>query len=90
MKVYKVFIASSGELKPEREELESLLTSLNKSYNQLDIYIEPVVWEKLLLDIGNGRKQDYFNKKLKECDIVLFMFWKKLGEYTKEEFFNYL
>ena len=45
-----------------------------------------MIWEDLKLAFHGDRIQDYFNEKMLECDVVIFMFWKKVGDFTKEEF----
>ncbi len=45
-----------------------------------------VIWEDLKLAFRGDKIQDYFNEKMLECDVVIFMFWKKVGDFTKEEF----
>ncbi len=32
------------------------------------------------------RIQDYFNKEMLACDVVICIFFKKVGTFTKEEF----
>jgi hypothetical protein len=45
-----------------------------------------VIWEKLSHSFGKKRKQEDFNKEMLKCDIVLALFFKKVGQFTKEEF----
>ena len=44
------------------------------------------MWEDLLQSFGQQRIQDVFNKQLQECDIVLYLFFTKVGKFTREEF----
>ena len=74
----RVFIASSSELKREREKLELLL--YREKY-------EPVVWENVDQSISTDRFQSRINENhLLTSDIVIFMIKSKLGQYTFEEF----
>lgn len=89
MKRYKLFLASSEELAQERKEIALLISRLNNKWTEeKDIYIELVVWEDLLHSFQKEgeRIQDYFNREMLKCDIVLALFFKKVGQFTKEEF----
>jgi len=86
MKEIKIFIASSADLKKERKEIQLILRKESDKYEQKGVKIKPVLWENLLLDMGQTRKQDYFTEEMLKCDVVIFMFYSKLGKFTKEEF----
>ena len=49
-------------------------------------FLELVVWEDLLHSFKGERIQDYFNKEMLDCDIVIALFYSKVGGFTKEEF----
>lgn len=82
----KVFLASSGELKEERREVELFIGKENRSLRAQNIFLDLMIWEDLKLSFQGDKIQDYFNEKMLECDVVIFMFWKKVGDFTKEEF----
>jgi hypothetical protein len=86
MKKYKVFLASSGELAQERKEIALMISRQNNAWVEKDIYLELVIWEELLHSFRGERIQDYFNRKMLECDIVIVLFFKKVGQFTEEEF----
>jgi tetratricopeptide (TPR) repeat protein len=83
----KIFIASSSELNDEREESLKVIVEINKHFPHL--HIEPVLFE---LDTPSGntpgekRIQDGINPLLSRSDIVIVLFYSKIGEFTKEEF----
>lgn len=83
----KVFIASSGELSIEREATIKILSELTKRNPHL--YLEPVTFEQ---DTESGnypgkpRIQDKINPLLDESDIVVVIFFSKVGQFTREEF----
>lgn len=83
----KIFIASSAEVNPERERAVLSLTELNKTYPCL--HLEPVLWE---IDMVKGNYpgfatiQDAINPKLEESNLVVFIFYTKLGKNTRIEF----
>jgi len=86
MKTIKIFLASSGELKEEREQIGLFIAQENKILVKQDIFLELVVWEELLHSFIGERTQNYFNKELLKCDIIIVLFYKKVGQFTKEEF----
>ena len=82
-----IFIASSAELKEEREKCIMVINQLNKSYQHL--HLEPIEWEydivhRNYLEFRNI--QDAINPKLKESNLAVFIFYSKIGKYTLEEF----
>ena len=83
----KIFIASSAELKAEREQCILLINQINKSHKHLTL--EPVEWE---YDMpagnvpGHENIQAAINPKLQESNIAVFLFHSRLGKYTLQEF----
>jgi len=83
----KIFIASAGELADEREKSILILTQLNKSYKHL--HLEPILWE---IDMVKGNYpdkksiQDAINPKLKESQVIVFLFYTRIGKNTLIEF----
>jgi hypothetical protein len=86
LKKYKVFLASSGELAQERKEIALMISRQNNKWTEQDLYIELVVWEDLLHSFRGERIQDYFNEEMLKCDIVIALFYRKVGQFTEEEF----
>lgn len=82
----KVFIASSGELSEEREVLKTFINTESDFYHDFGLYIKPIMWELESKKFAEGRKQEEYNELLRNCDIAIFMFGTKVGNYTKEEF----
>lgn len=82
----KIFLASSEELKKERNIFSGTLFTLNNLYRSKGYYFDLVKWEYLDSSMGNDRKQDEYNRELKSCEIVFAVFWHKFGDYTNEEF----
>ncbi len=83
----KVFIASSGELIEERRESVLILAELNKLFPHL--YLEPILFEfdtESGNNPGNKRLQDKINPLLDQSDIVVVLFYSRIGLFTKEEF----
>ena len=82
----KIFLASSSELKEERDQIELLIGKENRTLIKHNIFLELVIWEDLKLSFHGSRIQDYFNNKMLECHIVICMFHKTVGDFTLEEF----
>ncbi len=86
MATIPIFIASSAELLQDRKDLREFLSRQNDRLQKKDMYLELVQWENLSDAVSQTRSQDEYNKKLKECQIVIFLFFTKAGKYTREEF----
>lgn len=86
MKTIKIFLASSFELKAERDDFELYLRQQNDHYQEQGIYFKVVRWENFLDAMSATRKQDDYNTAVKESDIFLSLFATKTGKYTEEEF----
>jgi formylglycine-generating enzyme required for sulfatase activity len=82
----KIFVASSIELKKEREKTVLVVHEVGKVFPYLNLDV--VKWET---DIPSGsynreRPQDEINLLLKPCPIVLVLFYSRLGRFTQEEY----
>ena len=86
MKTIRIFIASSSELKDDREEFRMFISQENDRLHKKDIYLEIVQWENFLDAISDTRLQDEYNNAISGCDIVLCLFFTKVGKYSSEEF----
>ena len=86
MKKINVFLASSSELAEERKQIALMISRLNDSWVEKGIYMKLVLWEELLHSFQGERVQDYFNEEMLKCDIMITLFFKKVGQFTEEEF----
>ena len=86
MKTIKIFIASSSELKEDRDQFRMFISKENDRLHTKGIYLEIVQWENFLDAISDTRLQDEYNNAISECDIVLCLFFTKVGKYSGEEF----
>jgi len=86
IKEIKIFIASQGILKEERDFIENLIRIKNDEFINSNIYLKPIRWELTDKGFGVERKQDEFNEMLLDSHIVIFLTWGAIGHYTKEEF----
>jgi len=86
MKTKKIFLASSSELKEDRQEFESFVSRQNNDWIRQGVYLELVIWEDFFDAISQTRLQDEYNKAVRESDIFVMLFSTKVGKYTEEEF----
>ena len=86
MKTIKIFLASSYELKAERDDFELWLRQQTDHYLEQGIYFKVVRWENFLDAMSATRKQDDYNAAVRDSDIFLSLFATKTGKYTEEEF----
>jgi hypothetical protein len=83
----KIFLASSLELKGDRDKFEQLIYRETKNkYIKQGIFLELVMWEDFIDAMSQTRLQDEYNKVIAECDIFVMLFFSKVGKYTEEEF----
>jgi small GTP-binding protein len=85
IRIINVFLASSGNLKQERERVELELSRRNSLLISQNIYLDLKIWEKAPSDFSITRKQDDFNKLVLESDIFICLIFDRVGEFTKEE-----
>lgn len=85
-KKIKLFVASSGTLKEEREAIERFLARKNDILVNSDIYLELIIWEKTSRKFSPERKQNEFNELIYNSDIFICLVFDKVGEFTLEEF----
>ncbi|HZH95028.1 MAG TPA: hypothetical protein VEY06_04045, partial [Flavisolibacter sp.] len=82
----KIFIASSSELKADRDAFRIFISVENDRLHKEGIYLEILQWEYFLDAISDTRLQNEYNRAIRECDIALCLFFTKVGKYTSEEF----
>ncbi len=81
----KIFLASSSELKEDREQFEIFINRKNKQYIKQGIFLDLVIWEDFFDAMSQTRLQDEYNKAISECDLFVSLFKTKVGQYTEEE-----
>ena len=86
MQTKKIFLASSSELKADRDQFEILINRENKEWVARGVFLELVIWEDFLDAMSQTRLQDEYNKAIRGCDIFVMLFCTKVGKYTEEEF----
>ncbi|MDN3588198.1 hypothetical protein QWY86_16055 [Pedobacter aquatilis] len=86
IKVVRLFLASSAELKADRDQFEIFINRENNNLVSKGIFLRLTVWEDFLDAVSSTRLQDEYNKAIRQCDIFVSLFHTKTGRYTEEEF----
>ena len=90
----KIFIATPGDLMPERRALVDVVTEVNViKAHPAGFHFEILGWENTLR--GNGRPQSLINAEIKKCDLFIMVLWEHWGtpsgrysSGTEEEFYE--
>ena len=78
----RVFVASPGDVKPEREKAAEVIEHVNQEVALAKgVLLDPWRWE-MDADPTIGRAQESINTKLDEAAIVILILWNRLGMPT--------
>ena len=82
--VYKVLIASPGDVGTERTEVEEAIKDLNKNvFGNLGIHLEPIRWENDCYPSVGTDSQAVVHEQLgDDYNVLIGIFWKKIGTPT--------
>jgi len=86
VKILKIFLASSSELKVDREEFEIFINRQNKYLIDKGLFLHLVIWEDFTDAISATRLQDEYNYAIKKCNLFIGLFFSKVGIFSREEF----
>jgi len=86
MRNIKIFLASSNELKAEREKFEIEVYRKCKAWFDQGIFLHLDIWEDLSARMSDTRSQDEYNKNIEGANLFVLMAYSKVGMYTAEEF----
>jgi len=86
MQKIKIFLASSSELKPDREQFEIFIYRECKKRFDEGVFLHLDIWEDFLDAMSATGLQSEYNKAIAECDIFVLLAWNKVGMFTSEEF----
>ena len=81
-----IFLASSEELKEERNGFQIFINQLNESWSDEDIQFKLTIWEDFIDAVSKSGLQDNYNLAAGNCDIFVMLFFTKVGKYTQLEF----
>jgi hypothetical protein len=82
----QIFLASSEELRDDRDKFDIHFRQLNDELIEKDLYLVINRWENFLDAMSETRLQDEYNKAVRSCDIFVSLFFTKTGKFTEEEF----
>lgn len=83
--VFKVMIASPGDVAKEREIIRNIIHQWNyvNSFEKKMVLL-PISWETHSAPEMGSEAQNIINKRiLKDCDLLIGTFWTRLGTETK-------
>lgn len=86
LRIVKIFLASSSELKEEREQFEIFINRENNLLVEQGVYLKLELWEDFIDSMSKTRLQDEYNIVVKNSDIFVSLFFTKVGKFTHEEF----
>ena len=73
MKKIKIFLASSNELKPEREKFEIEIYRKCKTWFDKGVFLHLDIWEDMSARMSMTGSQSEYNKFVKEADLFVFL-----------------
>jgi hypothetical protein len=82
----RIFLASSAELREDRDAFELYFRQQNDQFRRKGLYLEINRWENFLDAMSETRLQDEYNEAVRDCDIFVSLFLTKTGKFTEEEF----
>jgi hypothetical protein len=82
--VFRVFIASSSDLTEERDAATDVINAWNAQHASAEgVVLLPVRWDTHARPQSGIRPQQAINNQLvSKCDILLGMFWTRVGTST--------
>jgi len=86
MKEINIFLASSiDEFKYERLDLGDFIRRVTDFTIEQDIYLKFTICEDMSNAVAKSRKQEEFNREIRNSDFFYVIFGNKAGDYTIEE-----
>jgi len=82
----KIFLASSSELREDRDAFELYFLRKNKDFRRQGFEVEVIRWETSLDAMSETRLQEEYNEGVRKSDVFVSLFKTKAGIYTEEEF----
>ena len=85
--VTSIFLGSSEELAADRRALGDFMGGVNDAYAPRGRRFRLVEWERESIAVARqeGGKQAEYNELVRACDLCLFLFRTRCGEYTMQE-----
>jgi hypothetical protein len=86
MQTVTVFLASSLELKEDRQRFEQMINRQNKIWQSNGIFLNLFICEDGFDALSQTRSQEEYNKEIRKSDIFVLLFYNKMGKFSEEEF----
>ena len=86
MKKIKIFLASSKELKDDRNLFEIEIYRKCKTWFEKNIFLHLEIWEDLSARMSVTGSQSEYDKFVQDSDLFILLALTKVGRYTDEEF----
>jgi hypothetical protein len=83
VRTVKVFVSSPGDVMPERGRIDLVAKRLNENFADR-VRIETVLWERKIYGSHDGFQAQI--PPAAEADLVIAIFWARLGSPLREEF----
>jgi hypothetical protein len=83
-KVYKILVASPGDVEEERVAIPEIISEWNNINSENNnVVLLPVKWETHSAPLMGGRAQGVINNQIvTSCDMAIGVFWTRLGSPT--------
>src|ERR1700679_425861 len=83
--IKRVVLGCPGDLMSERSRFPKVLETVNNLRgHSLGFHLEPVGWERVIPSFG--RPQHLINHELETADLVVVMFWNRIGFSSSQNF----
>ena len=86
MSEIKIFLASSSELRSDRDQFEIFVARKNDEWRNRNIHLRVIRWENFLDAMSAEGLQSEYNRAVEDCDIFVMLAQNKVGPFTAEEF----
>ena len=86
MKIIKIFLSSSLELKQERTGFELFISRMNNFLTRQNVYVELITCESVVSALSPAGSQDTINLEIRHCDLFVGIYTKTIGRFSEEEF----
>jgi internalin A len=86
LREFNIFLASSSELRQDRDAFDLYFRQLNDRFIKFGIYLKITRWENFLDAMSDTRLQDEYNNAVRASDVFVSLFSTKTGKFTEEEF----
>lgn len=87
MRNVRLLVSSPGDVAPERQRVQWLAERLNGEFAQT-VHFDAILWETAVYNAHDGGFQPQIEKRFSpgECDIVIAIFWSRLGTELPDSF----